>query len=459
MELHRGRIWLESEYGKGSTFNFAIPVVEMAIPPHVVHPPEISVITEELPTILVVEDNHELRKFITSNLNEAGYNVVGAADGVEALRLAKTLKPFAITLDIMLPVKDGWQVIKELKDSPDTMDIPVVIVSALEDMKKGFSFGAVDYLAKPVDKGSLIGAIKKLSFTTKVKKGAYSIIVVDDDPKTLELLKGILVQEGFGVLMAYGGKEGIELIKGRSPDLVILDLMMPDVSGFDVLDDIRNNPDTKDIPVIIYTAKDLTSEDRSKLDKDVEKIITKEFSIEYLLNEIRKIEMFYPARAKMIDPVTNAFNRRYFKKRLVHEIARGERYGHTFSIAMSYIDNLDVYKKRFGSAMTDEAVKKLADCIMESIRKSDCLIRYSDFIFTILLPQTPILAAKIVGEKVRFMIERSHVSDEVKFTASIGLASYPKDGKEEQELTERAIARMERAVEGGGNKVFKEEGN
>ncbi|MBI5681913.1 MAG: response regulator [Deltaproteobacteria bacterium] len=459
VELHKGRIWVTSEYGKGTIFTFVIPAAEktISVPVSEAGPVEASVLTDELPTILVVEDNHELRKLITAHLNEAGYNVVGAADGDEALRMAKTLKPFAITLDIMLPVKDGWEVIKEIKGSADTRDIPVIIVSALEDMKKGFSFGACDYLTKPVEKGTLIGALRKLNFTTRVKRGSYTILVVDDDPKAVELMTGILTTEGFGVLKAFGGEEGIKFAVEREPDLIILDLMMPDISGFEVLENLRTHSYTKDIPVIIYTAKDLTREDRIKLDNDVSKIITKEFSIEYILNEVRKVEMLYPARAKMVDPLTNTFNRRYFKRRLAHEIARGERYGHTFSIAMMSIDNLAQYEKRFGPVMADDAVKKLANSIRECVRRSDCLIRYNDIIFLLLLPQTSISAANIVGEKVRFMIERCRAADNIKFTTSIGLVAFPKDGREEKELIDSAIAKMEEAVKGGGNRIARGE--
>ena len=166
--------------------------------------------------------------------------------------------------------------------------------------------------------------------------------------------------------------------------------------------------------------------------------------------------MFYPVRAKMVDPLTNAFNRRYFHRRITHEIARGERYGHIFSIAMIYIDDLDEYKKRFGSTAADEAIKKLADCIKDCIRKSDCLIKYNDTLFLLLLPQTSASAAKVVGEKARFMIERCYAG-ESKFTASIGLIAFPKDGKEEKELTDNAVKRMEDAVKGGDNRVVVEE--
>ena len=296
VEMHDGRIWMESEgLGLGSKLTFTIPHIgiEQFHKGTPIHELQGTSKKKNGKTILVVEDNPQAAQLICIYLTEAGYNTVVINDGEEVIRKAREIKPFAVTLDIMLPKKDGWQVMQELKSFDDTRDIPVIIVSIIDDQSLGFSMGAVGYLVKPLDKDQLLNILDKIELASKQKP---KVLIIDDNAEDARLIESILISENLDVLKAYDGIDGIKQVVDKKPDLIILDLLMPGMSGFDVVMSLQENPEASGIPIIISTMKELTSEDRERLNSKVKSIVQKgEDAIAHLLEAIGNIEKFQKA--------------------------------------------------------------------------------------------------------------------------------------------------------------------
>ncbi|HTY09501.1 MAG TPA: response regulator [Bacteroidota bacterium] len=293
VELHGGTVTAVSEWGKGSTFIVRMPMMinskgeEGEIAGSIAG---ILTPSAEPQRVLIVEDKPHARQILQSYLSEAGYVIETAANGVEALEKAKLWKPDVITLDILLPIKDGWQVLRELKQHPLCKNIPVIIVSMLDERNVGFGLGAVDYFVKPVQKDALLESLRKVTSSLRQKQSA-KILVIDDDRSVIDLVQVILEAEGCTVIKALDGREGLRLAQEEHPDLIILDLVMPEISGFNVAYQLKHNPMTQTIPVIVMTSMEIDDETREQLRGFVVSLMKKSgFTKKDLLQEISAIE-------------------------------------------------------------------------------------------------------------------------------------------------------------------------
>src|SRR5262249_52930688 len=263
--MHGGSVRLASAPGKGSRFTVELPLTLAPRPVEDVPVPPPIAADAAAPLVLVVENDPQAADLLTAYLALGSYRSAVATDGEQALELARALHPLAITLDLLLPTLDGWEVLRALKLDPGTRDIPVMMVSVVDDQHLGYALGAVDYFVKPVDREALLARLARHARDEKLPRREVRVLAIDDDPRALALTTGTLESAGYRVLQAGGGAEGIRLAEREHPNLILLDLMMPDVSGFDVVRAVRENPATHDIPILVVTAKELTVEDKDAL--------------------------------------------------------------------------------------------------------------------------------------------------------------------------------------------------
>jgi signal transduction histidine kinase/DNA-binding response OmpR family regulator len=308
-QMMGGDVTVRSVLGEGSVFTIKLPVIggesvadadhstedrnnpssaPVAIVPTVVAPrPAIRT------CVLVIDDDPLQRDLMQRYLKKEGFSVCTASGGAEGIRLARELLPAAITLDVMMPEMNGWSVLSTLKADPELRDIPVIMLTMVDDPQRGFSLGASDYATKPVNHSRLSQILKKYTCL----RPPCPVLVVDDDASMRSITRAVLEKEGWAVSEARNGIEALQSMEHERPSLILLELSMPGMDGFAFLAEVRRHPEWRSIPIVVVTGKDLTSEDRHKLNGNVEHIVQKQGdSKESLLEQVRDLLAESPAK-------------------------------------------------------------------------------------------------------------------------------------------------------------------
>ena len=289
-QMMGGDIRVQSELGRGSTFTIRLPArvgVAQSLPAARVAraPRHRQPRRPRLTTILVIDDDQTVREVMARFLEREGFAVKLAAGGHEGLELARELHPAAITLDVNMPDLDGWTVLAAIKGDPRLSDIPVVLVTIEDNKSRGYSLGAAEYMVKPVDRAQLAGVLRRIC-------GAVGrhVLLVDDDEIMRQGVRRALEQEQWEVTEAENGQVALERLEERCPDVVVLDLMMPVMDGFEFLAAMRSRAEWHNIPVLVLTAKELTPEEHARLNGDVERVMQKSSSeLSELLRELGRV--------------------------------------------------------------------------------------------------------------------------------------------------------------------------
>ncbi len=275
-----GETTVESVLGQGSVFSIRLPAelsakASMQITGAQENPlsetAEESQLSADTPLVLLIDDDVTIHDLVKRFLRKEGFRTVCAQNGPEGLELARKLQPSIIVLDVMMPTMDGWSVLTLLKSDPEAADIPVVMLTMVDNKEMGFSLGVDDYMLKPIERTSFVSVLRKYCDP----QGSPVVLVVEDDPATRELMSASLEKERFNVVVAENGAEGLKKLGSLRPAVILLDLMMPGMDGFQFTREVRANPEWKEIPIVIMTAKDINTQDRALLDGQMSSILQK----------------------------------------------------------------------------------------------------------------------------------------------------------------------------------------
>lgn len=286
-EMMGGDIVVHSEVGKGSTFTFRLPADVSALKIEAA-PTEAASVGTGASTVLAIDDDPVVHDLLRRFLAKEGFVVESAMGGEEGLRRARELHPDVITLDVLMPGMDGWAVLAALKADTELARIPVIMLSIVDDKNLGFTLGASDYMSKPIDNKRLVAVLKGY------RRNHNPVLIVEDDAATRELLSRMLKKQGWRVAEAENGRAALKRVAEKKPELILLDLMMPEMDGFEFITELRTHEEWRSIPVVVVTAKNLTKEEQVRLNGYVEKILLKgAFSREELLNQVHNLVNAY----------------------------------------------------------------------------------------------------------------------------------------------------------------------
>ncbi len=292
-EMMGGSIDVESTSDEGTTFSLTLPVQVEEAPQIVATPAPLEPRAEVLdavsaskPLILAIDDDAEMHDLLRRYLRDENFQLVTATNGEEGLEMARRLKPAAVTLDVMMPGVDGWAVLAELKSDPQTRDIPVIMLTMMDGKAMGYTLGASEVLTKPINRERLVEVLHKY----RQEETIAPVLVVEDDANARHLLRQMLERDGWGVCEASNGREALERLQRSVPRLILLDLMMPEMDGFEFLAELRRQECWRDIPVAVITARDINESERRQLEGAVQQILQKgAYDHRQLLREVRDL--------------------------------------------------------------------------------------------------------------------------------------------------------------------------
>ncbi|HKJ84021.1 MAG TPA: ATP-binding protein [Mariprofundaceae bacterium] len=469
-----GEIALESEPGRGSTFFLKMPAFavdsdqeESALLQQVAEERDeateiLKTTVEEYgpdltvrPRILVVDDNADRAAVVVQMLNGEGYQGM-LVEMDEMCHLAEEICPFLVMLGIPGEAELIYHLLQRLKRCEATRDIPVVLLGGDADSPH-FSTGTVDSVEKGLGHQELMDMISRHGRFVPKHPEVHTVLVIDDEESVRDYLKESLVMEGYRILLAPNGKEGLRLAIEREPDLIILDLMMPGMSGFEVMEELHQHPSASDIPVVVYTAKDLTKGDLLRLGQEAERVLVKGASGRPdILHELRKMELLYPVQARLVDPALKCFNRRYLMLRLSQEVGRSKRYNQRFSLVGWQLDGFDAYVQQHGVRWGMAAMKMMTEMARMVTRRADVLARLAENRFVLVLPGISAGAAHRVAEKLRIRISQQIFplpeGDKGRLTASFGAVHFGLDAEDADTMLEILDARIRQASLAGGDR-------
>ncbi len=462
-------------------------------------PPPKAATARQYSRILVVDDDPMNVKLVEGILKKEGYQSLKAFGGAEALEMVRHQRPDLVLLDVMMPGTDGYQVTRQLKADPATAGIPIIMITALngtEDKVRGLDCGADEFLTKPVNAAELLARVKSMlrlkQYQDQLMLRTHSetafgeghgplatscdqnrrqhILLVEDNDKDLRLLSGQIEEQDFDVSVAHDGEAALQRVLAGGIDLVLLDIFLPGMDGFEVCQRLKESSETRDIQVALITClQDLEGKIKGmELGADdylVKPVDGRELSarIKALLAKKSYLDRLHAhyehaLSSAISDGLTGLYNQTYFKKYLELELKRSLRQNYPTSLLMLDLDDFKGLNDRFGHPVGDKVLQETARLIREAIREVDLAARYGGEEFAVVLPYSDAKGARVVAERIltalrALRLESEMGADHARITASVGIAACPDEARDARTLIQQADTMLYRAKASGKNRI------